>query len=71
MAITENEQAFLNELTALTRKHGIAIGGCGCCGSPWLAALPVADLVGEYEIRGSGEQLAWNPKLIRHEGAKP
>ena len=27
---------FLEELTALTKKHGFAIGGCGCCGSPWL-----------------------------------
>ena len=34
-----NEQTadFLNELTALTRKHKIVIGGCGCCGSPWLS----------------------------------
>lgn len=29
-------QAFLLELRELTRKHGVAIGGCGCCGSPWL-----------------------------------
>lgn len=28
--------AFLLELRELSRKHGIAIGGCGCCGSPWL-----------------------------------
>lgn len=27
---------FLEELTALTKKHGYAIGGCGCCQSPWL-----------------------------------
>lgn len=27
---------FLEELTALSRRHGIEIGGCGCCGSPWL-----------------------------------
>lgn len=27
---------FLSDLTELSRKHGIAIGGCGCCGSPWL-----------------------------------
>mgnify|MGYP001442366278 CR=1 FL=1 len=27
---------FLFELRELTRKYGISIGGCGCCGSPWL-----------------------------------
>ena len=27
---------FLDELTELSRKHGFAIGGCGCCGSPWI-----------------------------------
>jgi len=27
---------FLSELSALSRKHGVAIAGCGCCGSPFL-----------------------------------
>ena len=27
---------FLNELSELTKKHGFEIGGCGCCGSPWV-----------------------------------
>jgi len=27
---------FLNELTELTKKYGIEICGCGCCGSPFL-----------------------------------
>ena len=27
---------FIKELAALTIKYGIEIGGCGCCGSPWL-----------------------------------
>jgi len=31
--------AFLADLSELTRKHGIRIGGCGCCGSPWACAL--------------------------------
>jgi hypothetical protein len=32
----EREKRFLLELTTLTRKYGVSIGGCGCCGSPWL-----------------------------------
>ena len=29
---------FLEELSALTKKYGIEIGGCGCCGSPWVTS---------------------------------
>lgn len=27
---------FLEELTSLTERYGLEIGGCGCCGSPYL-----------------------------------
>ena len=37
--------AFLAELTELSRRHGIVIGGCGCCGSPFLE---------DDETRGKG-----------------
>ena len=30
---------FLEELTELTKKYNIVIGGCGCCGSPFLYDL--------------------------------
>lgn len=30
---------FLEELSALTKKYGFEIGGCGCCGSPYLTDL--------------------------------
>lgn len=29
---------FLTELTKLTDKYGFGIGGCGCCGSPWVTS---------------------------------
>lgn len=32
----EKVTEFLTELTELTKKYGIQIAGCGCCGSPWL-----------------------------------
>lgn len=31
-----NLQGFLTELGELSKKYGIEIGGCGCCGSPYL-----------------------------------
>ena len=34
--IKPNYDGFLKGLAALTSKYGIAIGGCGCCGSPYL-----------------------------------
>ena len=41
---------FLTELSALTKKYGIRIDGCGCCGSPWL----------EDDHRQYGECLDWD-----------
>ena len=44
--------AFLADLTALTKKHGIEIAGCGCCGSPYLLET---DKHGEYMINGPND----------------
>jgi len=35
----EKVQEFLSELSALAKKYGIAIHGCGCCGSPIIYGL--------------------------------
>jgi len=35
----EEVQNFLSELSALTKKFGIAIHGCGHCGSPIIYGL--------------------------------
>jgi len=29
-------QMFLAELSELSKKYGMYIQGCGCCGSPWV-----------------------------------
>jgi len=36
---TEKEKAFLMDLEDISRKHGIIIEGCGCCGSPGLVLM--------------------------------
>lgn len=42
MTYEEREREFMRELSALTKKHGVVVSGCGCCGSPALEDL-VAD----------------------------
>ena len=37
---------FLAELSELTKKYGITINGCGCCGSPWCSRLEDGTLIG-------------------------
>jgi hypothetical protein len=39
--MTDNKKikAFLKDLTELSIKHNLVIGGCGCCGSPWIASM--------------------------------
>ena len=45
----EKEAKFLVELAKLTNKYGVTIGGCGCCGSPWLGET---EKTGRYELSG-------------------
>jgi hypothetical protein len=56
--------AFLKELTDLSRKHRITIGGCGCCGSPYVAGMNDVGFddkqSGQYICDDStGYQLVW------------
>jgi hypothetical protein len=56
--------AFLKDLTALSRKHGLIIWGCGCCGSPSLNDLDEKD-AGEYLMNNHyhGPEIEWKEKV--------
>lgn len=55
--------AFLADITAVTRKHGMVIAGCGCDGSPWIEALaedPARQ--GRSGIPDLAEDMSWDPE---------
>lgn len=64
MATISEEQInkFLEELSKLSREHKVVIGGCGCCGSPFL--MPMSN-DGKYSVspedKGYGDNLIWEP----------
>jgi hypothetical protein len=39
--LSRNQVKFLLGLRELTLKYGVAIGGCGCCNSPYLYEVKV------------------------------
>jgi GTPase involved in cell partitioning and DNA repair len=57
MMTDEQQEALLADLTELSRKHGIKIGGCGCCGSPYFTEMD-RNMPGRYQ-GGIGGALEW------------
>jgi hypothetical protein len=54
-------EKFIKELTELSRRHGIIIGGCGCCGSPFVRDIPKGERQNAgYEL--SDGTLNWKGK---------
>lgn len=53
----DSVREFLRELSKLSRRHKISIGGCGCCGSPSLSAMRKG--VGRYEVTQDFDGLHW------------
>lgn len=53
----EKLQSFLAELRALCGRYGYRIGGCGCCGSPWVVTGSRSD-VSDLGASGDGAS-AW------------
>lgn len=43
----ERIEEFLSRLTVLCREYEILIGGCGCCGSPFLEHTPEEEFEGK------------------------
>lgn len=60
MITKERFDAFVKELGELTKKYGIEIWGCGCCGSPGLFDL-------KNEEAAISDDLAWNVKKQEYE----
>lgn len=58
----ENMKAFLVELSELSRKHGITIGGCGCCDSPYVGGEK--NLKGRYTVDSRWGCLKWTPGSV-------
>lgn len=60
--LTPEELEFLIGLTELSKRTGVAIGGCGCCGSPSLENISEgnARIVGGYILDYyDGDRLTW------------
>lgn len=49
----KDAEGFLEKLTQLSKEHGIYIGGCGCCNSPFLAKE--SDTIGARPFAGDVE----------------
>jgi len=54
---------FLQELAKLTDKYGIEVGGCGCCGSPWLEDTKNRDNLGD-ELTYDSKTKTYNVHLL-------
>jgi hypothetical protein len=50
----KRREAFAAALTKLSMKHGIIVGGCGCCGSPFLTEATDEERSGRYVVSDDG-----------------
>jgi len=67
---TEKEKAFLMDLEDISRKHGIIIEGCGCCGSPGLALMEHHGPDCGYGTDGKREIVWLHPEFFKEDFPK-
>lgn len=62
------QELFLKGLAELTKKYGLVIRGCGCCGSPWIEDLQ-EDILQQKIFRGDVliENLCYNTEKKEYE----
>lgn len=63
---TKKYDAFLRELSDLTRKYGIEIGACGCCDGPYLCGTETPHA--RYWTDKQHSNLQWGSKKPRYLG---
>lgn len=65
LTYSQKQEAFLTELTALSHKYGVRIGGCGCCDSPYLVPVEGGKEEYRYSVYANDGQLGLrSPKDI-------
>jgi len=68
--LTDAQEEFLIGLEALTRKTGLELCGCGCCGSPYLTPLKEKNFnpTDGYSVTPNGDYadcVEWGRRYIR------
>lgn len=58
----KNKENFLKELSKLSNKYDIKIGGCGCCGSPFLYRG-----TNKMRVEYMGDDLSYNEDTKEYE----
>ena len=60
---------FLTEISEVTKKYGFIIGGCGCCGSPYMTKVDGSNTPIYENLHFDKEN--GNYTVQKHEVSKP
>lgn len=66
----ERIEGFLKELSSISKKYGLTIGGCGCCGSPFVTDVLTNNDVME-EIRFDSNTQKYSGNMIEERKPYP